>query len=125
MAARVLLMAALCVGLSCGGASSSTSLNTTTTVQAPLRAPVVIVTIDGVRWQEIFHGTDPEYAEPPRVDPPQSIVPNLYRLGTERGAFIGASGHGLIEASGPEYISLPGYSEIFSGRSNHGCASNE
>ncbi|HVH46155.1 MAG TPA: alkaline phosphatase family protein [Labilithrix sp.] len=87
-------------------------------------APVVVVTIDGVRWQEIFDGTDPTLAPGPRV-PATKLVPNLYALGTERGAFVGAPGSGVISATGPEYLSLPGYSEIFHGRFLHGCRDND
>src|SRR5262245_26856358 len=59
--------------------------------------PVVLLTIDGVRWQEIFEGTDSELWASPKI-PAAELVPNLYRLGTERGAFIGAPSFGVIRA---------------------------
>ena len=68
---------------------------------------LVRVTIDGVRWQEVFEGTDPALSHRP-PEPAASLFPNLYLMGTERGAFIGAPGHGIIAASGPAYVSLPG-----------------
>jgi hypothetical protein len=77
-----------------------------------------------VRWQEIFEGTDPTLSKTPRV-PAALLVPNLYLLGSERGAFIGAPGHGVAAATGPEYVSLPGYNEIFSGSALHGCRNND
>jgi hypothetical protein len=88
-------------------------------------APLVLVTIDGVRWQEVFGGTDPVLAPPatPRL-PAASLVPHLYKLGYERGAFIGAPGQGTISASGPNYVSLPGYTEILGGRQSAACQSN-
>lgn len=86
-------------------------------------APVVIVALDGVRWQEIFEGTEPARS-PANLVPASEIVPNLYRLGVERGAFIGAPGRGVIAASGPNYVSLPGYTEILSGRPSR-CHEND
>lgn len=76
---------------------------------------VVIVTIDGVRWQEIFTGTDLARSNEPPIDA-RSLTPNLHRLGERHGAFVGAPGRGTISASGPNYISLPGYNEILGGR---------
>jgi hypothetical protein len=85
-------------------------------------APVVIVTIDGVRWQEVFQGTDRAYSSSPT--PATSLLPNLHALGTDRGAFVGAPGRGTISASGPNYVSLPGYTELLSGRASH-CTDND
>ena len=87
-------------------------------------APLVIVTLDGVRWQEVFDGTEPARSHGPRI-PSSQLLPNLYAFGTERGAFVGAPGRGEIRASGPNYVSLPGYSELFSGRTAHGCGGND
>ena len=72
---------------------------------------VVLVVLDGVRWQDAFV---PENA------------PVLHRMLGERGAAIGAPVHGpVMSASGPAFVSLPGYSEIFTGRRAHGCADND
>ncbi len=68
--------------------------------------PVVIITIDGVRWQEMFGGSD------------------LHALGMRRGAFLGAPGRGTIAASGPNYVSQPGYEEILGGRAPR-CTDNK
>lgn len=87
-------------------------------------APVVLVTIDGVRWKEIFEGTDPARAKGPPVSA-AALTPNLHKLGFERGAFIGAPGRGTIAASGPNYISLPGYTEILGGRPSIACQRND
>jgi uncharacterized protein (DUF1501 family) len=89
----------------------------------PLPEPVLIVTLDGVRWQEVFEGTDPVLSRAPRV-PPEQLLPNLYAFATERGALVGAPGQGVIRATGPEYVSLPGYTEILGGRGPTACTDN-
>jgi hypothetical protein len=81
--------------------------------EAPASEPpaVVLVVLDGVRWQDAFA--------------PEN-TPVMHRLITERGAAVGAPGRGpTISASGPAFVSLPGYSEIFTGRRAHGCADND
>ena len=70
---------------------------------------VIVVTIDGVRWQDVFDGGE--------------LTPNLHRRLADRGVVIGAPGYGVMEASGPNYVSLPGYTEIFTGRASS-CTSN-
>lgn len=87
-------------------------------------APVVIVTIDGVRWHEVFVGTDPQLSTRP-VIPAAELVPTLHKIGTERGALLGAPGFGEIAASGPNFISLPGYTEILLGRPSTSCQRND
>ena len=78
---------------------------------------VVLVVLDGVRWQDVFEGVDPELARrhgvpAAEVVPASALVPNLYRLAETRGAMIGAPGQGApINATGPNYVSLPGYME--------------
>jgi hypothetical protein len=79
--------------------------------------PVVLVVVDGVRWQEIFGGTTSQDAA--------SLTPNLHRLASERGAAIGGTTRSTMYASGPNYISLPSYREIFSGRSGTDCTEND
>jgi len=86
-------------------------------------SPVVLVTIDGARWQEIFEGSDTSLSHAP-FRPSRELVPNLDRLTRERGAAIGAPGRGLIRATGPNFVSLPGYTEILTGRAPIGCQDN-
>lgn len=86
--------------------------------------PVVLVTIDGVRWQEIFGGTDPARTSGP-VRTAAEITPNLHVLAHDRGAALGAPRRGVIAASGPQFLSLPGYTEIMTGRTSRACADND
>jgi len=89
--------------------------------------PTVLVVLDGVRWQEIFHGTDATLGAgaPLRARTAAELMPNLHRIMHEDGAVVGAPGHGSIRASGPNFVSLPSYREIFSGRSTPDCSDND
>lgn len=82
---------------------------------------VVLVTIDGVRWQEIFGGVDPRLAEDAhlplhREGSRDALLPNVRRLFFEEGTVLGDPrlGGGIF-ASGPHYVSMPGYLEILTG----------
>jgi len=104
----------------------------TPAVEPPSRdsgdAAVVLVVLDGARWQEVFVGADPQLSTEAAV-PAQhagALMPNLHALVADRGAALGAPGQGWpIAASGPNFVSLPGYTEIFSGRRVHDCADND
>ncbi len=94
---------------------------------ADTSVPVILVVLDGVRWQEVFSGVDPALAATHRAGPvcdARTLLPSLYAALDARGAAIGAPGHGLIAASGPNFVSLPGYTEIFGGRSPDRCQDN-
>jgi hypothetical protein len=92
---------------------------------------VVLVVLDGVRWQEIFNGVDRTMTRQRGTTAlaptgPDDLMPNLHRLIESEGLAIGAPGHGgEISATGPQFISLPGYIEIFSGKPDFGCHWNE
>jgi hypothetical protein len=68
---------------------------------------VVLVTLDGVRWQDVLDGAEP--------------LPGLRRL-MARGVVLGGDDAPMV-ASGPEFVSLPGYEEIFTGHAPR-CADN-
>ena len=91
---------------------------------------LVIVTLDGVRWQDVFAGT-PHAADAPKrsvTSRATDTAPfkNLQRIVAERGAAFGGQGcpHD-VRVAGPSNISLPGYMEIFSGKASNSCMSNE
>lgn len=94
-------------------------------------AAVVLVVLDGVRWQDLFGGADVELARACGFAPgvwtnPRALTPNLHRLMQLHGLAIGAPGlRGGISASGPSFISLPGYREIFSGHADASCDTND
>ncbi|MBX3205204.1 MAG: hypothetical protein KF764_09050 [Labilithrix sp.] len=82
---------------------------------------VVLITLDGLRWQEVFAGSGVEGAA---EGPP--LMPNLHRLVAESGTILGGPGcaHDM-RASGPNYVSLPGYMELFGGRPPAACRNNK
>lgn len=73
--------------------------------------PVVLVTIDGARWQDVIDGAD--------------LMPALHTLAREHGAFVGADARAAMRATGPNFVSLPGYTEIFTGRPSATCRDND
>jgi hypothetical protein len=89
---------------------------------------VVLVVLDGVRWQEVFAGVDPVLAKASPAEPvvdARQLLPSLYSALAAQGAALGAPGHGhAIAASGPNFVSMPGYTEIFGGRPPDGCKDN-
>jgi hypothetical protein len=100
-----------------------------TTVEAPetpRTEAVVVVVLDGARWQEVLVGSDNRFATgDDRGVPAAQLMPHLHQM-IHEGAAIGAPDHGYpMSATGPNFISLPGYTEIFSGRTPFECADNE
>jgi len=71
---------------------------------------VVLVTIDGVRWQDVYSSVDASLGFG------GGYMPVLRDLVAHDGAMLGAPGYGRMDASGPNFVSMPGYTEIFTGR---------
>ncbi len=65
-------------------------------------AHVVLIAVDGVRWQEIYEGTETarEAGQPHRTA--AELTPHLHAL-MQRGVALGAPGHGTFSASGPNF----------------------
>ena len=127
---RALIVGALLVA-GCGATSDRSHANICRTLTAPPRAAapqlrnVVVVTIDGVRRQEIFNGVDRALAAEGDRRDGRALLPNLYRL-IDRGVALGAPGRGApMLASGPNFVSLPGYREILTGRRAADCTDND
>lgn len=91
---------------------------------------VIVVTIDGVRWQEIFTGADPSLADAARLPhgdgrSARGLTPHLHRLFFDQGTVLGDPRAGQpFLASGPVYVSLPAYVEIMTGAAS-GCTGND
>jgi hypothetical protein len=140
LAAPLALSGATTGAASTRGAAQRTPRTLTTTPLAVAHveeerteSAVVLVVLDGVRWQEVYGGADPALAarqgsggSPSAWTNPADLMPNLHRLIENEGVAIGAPGHGAeISASGPQFISMPGYIEIFSGRPDRACFRND
>jgi hypothetical protein len=92
---------------------------------------VVLVVLDGVRWQDVFSGVDrglvrARASEAFAWESPRILMPNLYRSIERNGVALGAPGRGAeVAVSGAALVSLPGYLELFAGRPDPRCRSNE
>jgi hypothetical protein len=105
---------------------------------------VILFVLDGVRWQDVFYGADLQLARASGFDAgafssPRGLIPNLSRLTHTQGLVIGgparrhvpgsagawSTPEGAISASGPNFISLPGYREIFAGHPDSSCDTND
>jgi hypothetical protein len=83
---------------------------------------LVLVTIDGVRWEDVLGGPDVTSASSPSPEP--EAMPTLKRLVRERGIALGGPGCAHdVRASGPNFVSLPGYLEMFTGKTSS-CTHN-
>lgn len=98
----------------------------------PQPANVVLITIDGLRWQEFFGGADREYfkrdkegsgGEPERRfwrDTPQErravLMPFIWKTIATRGQIFGDPSAGsLSHVTNGLWFSYPGYNELFAG----------
>jgi hypothetical protein len=96
----------------------------------PDATAVVLVTLDGVRWQEIFEGVDRALAA--RVDKggwsglgPRQLLPNVHRLFFDGGTALGDPRlEGGIEATARRHLSIPGYTELSTGAATE-CTDND
>jgi len=93
----------------------------------PRTRNVILVAVDGVRWQEIFNGVDADRASD--ADLPivgaRRLLPHIYRHLVDGGVALGAPGRGApVYASGPAFASLPGYQELLGGRAATTCGGN-
>jgi hypothetical protein len=92
----------------------------------PDETAAIVVVLDGVRWQDVFDGADAELARDAKIDARGETMPTLASLARLHGAALGTRAGGApVLASGPNFVSLPGYSEIFRGRPSSDCQDND
>jgi hypothetical protein len=82
---------------------------------------IVLITIDGVRAEDVFEGADPKLragANVAQLRRPEAVMPRTHRLVATRGVALGAerAGCGEVHTASGANVSLPGYLEIFTGR---------
>jgi hypothetical protein len=80
---------------------------------------VILITLDGVRWSEVFEGTDPELTEAPR----EPIMNHLTGELALEGMLLGDRENSWVTVANPVNMSLPGYQSIFAGAPT-GCYTN-
>jgi hypothetical protein len=102
---------------------------------------LVLVTLDGLRWQELFRGIDMALAADARFNPESEdlaeaytdtaqgnaarLFPFMYEVVFRSGAMIGNRDAGsCARVTNPWYFSYPGYNEILSGVADAGIDSN-
>lgn len=104
---------------------------------------VVLVTLDGVRWQEVFNGADANLLSNPDFvkhseqlkaefwhedskQRQQLLMPFITQTVAKQGAIIGDRSNGSnMSVSNPWYFSYPGYNEILTGFVDEGINSND
>lgn len=104
---------------------------------------VVVVMLDGVRWQEVFRGAEPmlaansehmtsEWAAKARkdfvevTDRPAALMPFVNGVVSKSGVVIGnRDGGTCAEVSNPFWFSYPGYNEVLTGKADPRIDSNE
>jgi hypothetical protein len=117
--------------LTCTPGGASSAPQDALSVRPLAARTVILVALDGVRWQEVFGGVDPALAERQRLSLDERLdsahlMPNLSRLMSTDGVAIGAPGvDSPMEASGPNFVSLPGYMEMLTGRTDSACTDNQ
>lgn len=94
---------------------------------------VILVTIDGYRWQDLFRGADPALVTDERyraryIDVPNraaALTPFLLSFAQD-GALIGnRDENSCARVSNDFWFSYPGYAEMLSGRPNPNARSNQ
>jgi hypothetical protein len=104
---------------------------------------VLLVTLDGLRWQEVFRGVDPALAaseEYNRLGPQltelfgasgdatsaERLMPFLHEVVLKEGSVIGNRDAGsCARVTNPWFFSYPGYNEILTGVVDRGIDTNE
>lgn len=84
-------------------------------------AKIILLTIDGARWQEIFQSSDPILSHKEKISS-KTLFPNLYTIGNN-GMIVGNTS--LFEVSNKTTVSLPGYLELVRGEVVNDCQRND
>jgi len=104
---------------------------------------VILITFDGMRWQEVFTGadrmlvSDDEFVADPTLlrqrywhdDPVERrrmLMPFFWSVVAEQGQLYGNRAHGsLVDVTNDQWFSYPGYNEILTGFADNRIDSNE
>ncbi len=131
------------LGLAVGFLAASASLAAAMPEESARPPVVVLVTIDGVRWQEMFRGADPSLVAQPKyvaddlkenatkswVDVPDraaTLTPFLHAITNRGGVLMGNRDAGeCARVANDMWFSYPGYNEILTGRPDNTITANE
>jgi len=80
---------------------------------------IILITLDGVRWQDIFDKHEGVGNFRPSS---KELIPNIYNHFIDNGIAFGEKSKVLI--GGPAHVSLPGYLEIIRGYPSLDCLDN-
>jgi hypothetical protein len=104
---------------------------------------LILVTLDGTRWQDVFRGPDPVLVTDKRFthpdlqehvvqswvegdNPGADLMPFLHRMGASGGVLTGNRDTAeCMNVANPMWFSYPGYNEIFTGRADPEITSND
>lgn len=128
--ARILAAFVLAAALACGPAAAA-------------ERRLILVTLDGLNWTEVFRGAEParaadrayvpsDQAEAVRkafvepADRAAALMPFLHGVVARQGVLLGDRDHGsCVAVSNDQWFSYPGYNEILTGRPDPAITSNE
>lgn len=111
-------------------------------VSAPAERHVVIITIDGLRWQEVFGGAAREYFDKTKDGTPgpaerrfwresaadrrNALLPFLWSTIASGGQIVGDASKGSrMHVTNGLWFSYPGYNEMFAGAADSRVDSND
>lgn len=103
---------------------------------------LVLVTIDGLRWQDVFHGADPAFLANDLLthDPAATqafggdsqaqraarLMPFVSTVMAKEGSLLGDQTRGsTMEVTNPWWFSYPGYNELLTGKADPAIDSND
>lgn len=104
---------------------------------------VILVTVDGLRWQEVFRGADAKLLADERFTPKgykafeahqtagserarRQLMPFFWDVIARQGSVLGDRDRGsLMRVTNPWWFSYPGYNEILTGKSDPAVDSND
>ena len=106
--------------------------------QNPLSPKVLLVSIDGLRWQELFYGADIQLANDSRYvrdakllspllsgNKAEKLMPFFHQVIKKQGLLVGDRHQGsLMNVSNNAKVSYPGYNEMLSGVADPSINSN-
>jgi hypothetical protein len=110
--------------------------------QVPAASNVVLITIDGLRWQEMFSGADQAYFKRDAkgvIDPiakkyggataaarRSALMPFIWNVVAKQGQIFGDPSQGSVShLTNGVWFSYPGYNEMFSGAADPRINSND